>query len=118
MPYQKRAVSRFCKENSKVGEAYRYKERLSNFYRIKGIKQAKRVFIKILDDMALSKIPEIKTLRKTLLKWKDEILRFFETGLTNARVEGFNRKCKLIQRKAYGFRSFENYRLRALYNCS
>lgn len=68
--------------------------------------------------MAMSKIPEIQTLRRTLLKWRDEILRYFGTGLTNARVEGFNRKCKLIQRKAYGFRSFPNYRLRALYSCS
>ena len=117
-PYQRRAVSRFCRENPKVGEVYRFKERLSNFYRIKGKKQARRVLIKILDDMARSKLPEIKTLRRTLLKWINEILRYFETGLTNARVEGFNRKCKLIQRMAYGFKSFKNYRLRALYNCS
>lgn len=117
-PYQKKAVSRFCKENPKVGEVYRFKERLSNFYRIKGKKQARKIFIKITDDMAKSKLPEIKTLRKTLMKWHQEILRFFGTGLTNARIEGFNRKCKLIQRMAYGFRSFRNYRLRALYSCS
>jgi transposase len=67
--------------------------------------------------MALSKIKEIQTLRRTLMRWREEILRYFKTGLTNARVEGFNRKCKLIQRNAYGFRSFENYRLRALYSC-
>lgn len=117
-PYQKRAVARFCSENPNVGEAYRYKERVSNFYRIKGKKAARKILIKITDDMAMSKIPEIQTLRRTLLKWRDEILRYFGTGLTNARVEGFNRKCKLIQRKAYGFRSFPNYRLRALYSCS
>lgn len=116
--YQKKAVTRFCKENPKINEVYRFKERITNFYNIKGAKQARRIFIKITDDMATSKLPEIKTLRKTLMKWSDEILRYFETGLTNARVEGFNRKCKLIQRKAYGFKSFPNYRLRALYSCS
>jgi transposase len=118
LPHQKRAVSRFCNENEKVKEVYWFKERINNFYNIKGFKQARRVFSKITDDMARSKLKEIKTLRKTLMKWRDEILRYFETGLTNARVEGFNRKCKLIQRKAYGFKSFENYRLRALYSCS
>lgn len=118
LPYQKRAVSRFCKENTKVGEVYRFKERLSNFYNIKGYNQARRIFIKITDDMAKSKIKEIQKLRKTLLKWKNEILRYFKTGLTNARVEGFNRKCKLIQRNAYGLKNYNSYRLRVLYNCS
>lgn len=116
--YQKRAVSRFCKENPNVNEVYWFKERISSFYRIKGYKQARRIFIKITDDMAKSTLPEIKTLRRTLMKWADAILRYFKTGLTNARVEGFNRKCKLIQRKAYGFKSFPNYKLRALYLCS
>lgn len=118
LPHHKRALTRFCNENPNVNEVYRFKERIANFYNIKGFKQAKRIFIKILDDMAYSKIREIKTLRNTLLKWKNEILHYFKTGLTNARVEGFNRKCKLIQRKAYGFKSFENYRLRVLYSCS
>jgi transposase len=115
-PYQKRAVTRFCKVNPNVNEVY--KERITNFCNIKGHKQAKRIFIKITDDLALSKISELQTLRKPLMKWRDEILQYFKTGLTNARVEGFNRKCKLIQRKAYGFKSFENYRLRVLYACN
>lgn len=116
--YQKRAVTRFCQENEKVNEVYRFKERIVNFYKIKGFNQASRVFTKITDDMARSKLKEIKTLRKTLMKWREEILRYFKTGLTNARVEGFNRKCKLIQRTSFGLKSFENYRLRALYRCS
>lgn len=116
--YQRKAVNRFCRQHSKVAEVYRYKERLSGFYRIKGFKTAKRIFTKLTDDMAKSKLPEVQRLRKTLMKWREEILRYFKTGLTNARVEGFNRKCKLIQRKAYGFKSFKNYRLRALYSCS
>ncbi len=116
--YQKRAVTRFCKENQKVSEVYRFKERITNFYNIKGFNQASRVLTKITDDMGLSYIKEIRTLRKTLMKWREEILRYFKTGLTNARVEGFNRKCKLIQRTSYGLKSFENYRLRVLYSCS
>ena len=99
-------------------EVYRFKERITNFYNIKGFNQASRVLTKITDDMARSKIKEIRTLRKTLMKWRAEILRYFKTGLTNARVEGFNRKCKLIQATSYGLKSFENYRLRALYSCS
>ena len=116
--YQKLAVTRFCQENPNVNEVYRYKERITNFYKIKGFNQASRVLTKITDDMARSHLREIKTLRKTLMNWRDEILRYFETGLTNGRIEGFNRKCKLIQRTSYGLKSFKNYRLRALYSCS
>ncbi len=102
--YQKRAIGRFCRENPTLGEVYNFKERINNFYRIKGFNQASRILTKITDDMALSKIKEIRTMRRT--------------GLTNARIKGFNRKCKLLQRQAYGFQNFENYRLRALYKCS
>ena len=112
-----KAVNRFCRENPSVREIYKFKQRINGFYRIKGFKQDGRVLTKITDDMANSKIKELQTLRKTLMKWRREILQYFKTGLTNARTEGFNRKAKLIQRMACGYRSHRNYRLRALYAC-
>jgi Transposase len=42
----------------------------------------------------------------------------FGTGLTNARTEGFNNKAKLVKKRAYGYRSFRNYRLRLLNACA
>ena len=35
----------------------------------------------------------------------------------NGITEGFHRKMKLIQRRAYGFRNFCNYRLRMIAQC-
>ena len=35
----------------------------------------------------------------------------------NGITEGFHRKMKLIQRRAYGFRNFNNYRLRVIAQC-
>ena len=64
--------------------------------------------------MAQSKLKEIKRLRKTLMKWRQEILNYFRTGVTNARTEGFNNIAKLLQRNAFGFKSFKNYRLKVL----
>jgi transposase len=32
-------------------------------------------------------------------------------------IKGFHRKMKLIQRRAYGFKNFENYRLRVILEC-
>ncbi len=56
------------------------------------------ILIKITDQMALSTIPEIQTLRRTINKWHHEILNYFENKLTNGRTEGFKRVGKLIQR--------------------
>ena len=39
-------------------------------------------------------------------------------GLTNAITEGFNLKAKLVKRRAFGYRSFRNYRLRLLNACA
>ena len=67
-----------------------------------------------MDQMAHTKLPEIKTLRKTMLKLSEEILNYFKTKITNARTEGFNNLAKLYQKRAFGYKNFENYRLRLL----
>jgi transposase len=96
---------------------YQAKEAIMRLYRIRGYKQATRAFTKITDGLAHSKVKEVKTFRRTLMRWREEILNYFRTKITNARTEGYNRKAKLIQRNAYGFRNFNNYRLRVLYSC-
>lgn len=70
------------------------------------------------DGMALSPLPEIRTLRRTLMRWRTEILAYFSSGLTNGMTEGFNNKAKVVKRRAYGYRSFRNYRLRLLSACA
>jgi transposase len=94
-----------------------FKESLHGFYRINHPEAATRVLTKITDAMALCKIPEIKTLRRTLMRWRNEILNYFENRITNARTEGFNNVAKLIQKRAYGVKSFKFYRLRYLNAC-
>jgi transposase len=49
----------------------------------------------------LRRLPEIKKLRKTLMKWRVEIINHFENRLTNARTEGFNNVAKLYQKRAW-----------------
>ena len=47
--------------------------------------------------MAYSALPEVLTLRRTLMRWRREILAYFVCRLTNARTEGFNGKAKLVK---------------------
>lgn len=61
---------------------------MSRFYRIKGIKHTKRILTKLTGQMADSILPEIKTLRKTLCQYRNEILQFLESCITNCHTEG------------------------------
>ena len=58
---------------------------------------------------------------KTIIRWLDEIIAYFDNRTTSGVVEGINNKLKLIKRSAYGFRNFDNYKNRCLltwhFNC-
>ena len=112
--FERRALYEWLEHHPKMRELYHFKEALHGLYRCRGYNRAKRAMVGLLDRMAASTLPEIKKIRRTLMKWKNEILNYFATGITNGRTEGFNNLAKLLQKRAFGFRSFENYRLRLL----
>lgn len=74
-------------------------------------------FTRLLKQLEDTGFDLFKTLGKTLKSWQHEILRMFVFPYSNGITEGFHRKMKLIQRRAYGFRNFENYRLRVIVLC-
>ena len=49
----------------------------------------------------------------TIKRWIGEIIAYFDERTTQGVVEGINNKLKLIKRRAYGFRNFDNFRLRS-----
>lgn len=112
--YERTALDLWLLEHPKLKEIYWFKEALHRLYRTKGFLKAHRAFTKLTDRMALSKLPEILKLRATLMKWRKEIMHYFESGLTNGKTEGYNRRAKGEQYNAFGVRSFFNYRLRML----
>lgn len=112
------ALKSFLSHHPELFELYTWKEKLHRLYRTPGYHNAARAFRKLTDQMSWSTLPEIKTLRRTLLRWQEEILNYFLTGLTNARTEGFNNKAKVVKRRAYGYKSYENYRLKVLTACA
>lgn len=116
--WERQAIWNYLEQHPHLQELYRWKERLHKFYRTRGYYRAHMALRQMCDEMALSLLPEIKTLRRTLLKWREEILNYFLTGLTNGRTEGYNNLAKLVQKRAFGYKSFRNYRLRLLSACA
>ena len=64
-----------------------------------------------------NQVAPLQTLANTLDDWIAPIACMWRFARNNGITEGFHRKMKLIQRRAYGFRNFENYRLRVIAQC-
>ncbi|MGE0702092.1 MAG: transposase, partial [Hyphomicrobiaceae bacterium] len=65
-----------------------------------------------------SPFEDCRKLGAALESWQVEIGRMWRFSRSNGITEGFHRKMKLIQRRAFGFRNFENYRRRVRALCA
>ncbi len=72
----------------------------------------------LIDQLKRSGLALIESLGQTLERWSDEIARMWRFSKNNGITEGFHTKMELISRRAYGFRNFENYRLRVCVLCA
>jgi len=63
-------------------------------------------------------VPEVHRLARTIETWQTPIIAALQTGLTNARTEGYNRIIKHVGRIAFGFRNPDNQRRRVRWACT
>ena len=71
-----------------------------------------------LDHLRQAGLAQMVQLGETLNSWKEEIATMWRFTRNNGITEGFHNKMETITRQAYGFRNFENYRLRVKVLCS
>ncbi len=71
----------------------------------------------LIDEPRCSAFAPLASLAKTLHTWREPLAAMWRFTKNNGITEGFHRKMKLIQRRAYGFRNFQNYRLRVIAQC-
>ena len=64
-----------------------------------------------------SALVPLQVLAGSLTQWIEPIVCMWRFRKNNSITEGFHRKMKLIQRRAYGFKNFDNYRLRVIAQC-
>ena len=63
-------------------------------------------------------LPQMVPLGNTLHSWREEIATMWRFTRNHGITEGFHTKMEVLQRQAYGFRNFNNYRLRIKVMCS
>ena len=77
--------------------------------------QGRRLAARLIESLPACSIPEIARLGRTLRKWKDAFLAYFDTdGASNGPTEAINGIIELGRRIARGYRNPTNYRLRML----
>jgi transposase len=57
---------------------------------------------------------EVRSLGRTLRRWKHQIAAWHEAHVSNGPTEAANNLIKRVKRGAFGFTSFRNYRVRSL----
>jgi transposase len=101
---------------------YDFKQELVSLLKIKRKTQyeCKRIiplFLNYIEQLKDSLLEPLVTLGNTLDAWREEVARMFRFTKSNGITEGFHNKMEMISRRAYGFRNFENYRLRVKALC-
>jgi transposase len=71
-------------------------------------------FLRLLEQLGAS---PLRTLAQSLNAWLEPIVAMWRFSKSNGITEGFHNKMEMMTRRAFGFRNFENYRLRVLTHC-
>jgi len=101
--------------NAEVAIAHRVKEFLRDFYRMTGIDDAREALAALVHHSSKKAMsPEIQRLGRSIKRWFDKILNWHTAKVSNGPTEAINNLIKRVKRIGFGFRNFENYRIRVL----
>ena len=101
---------------------YRFKQRLCYLLlkkhrnRKQGEQLAPR-FLRAVYQLRQAGLAQLVQLGQTLHSWSEQIAAMWRFTRNNGITEGFHNKMELINRQAFGFRNFQNYRLRVKVLC-
>ena len=122
-PEQRIKLKAYLKEYPVLDAIYEFKQKLARLLLIKHrtVKQCRRlipILLNYISQLKATTLDALKTLGATLANWQEEIARMWRFTKNNAITEGFHTKMEMISRRAFGFRNFNNYRLRVTALCA
>jgi len=93
------------KHNAPLYRAYLLKEALADIFRVPSKDTAEEELDRWLAWASRSRLKPFVKAARTIRKYKEGILAYVETKLTNGLAEGFNNKLRMVARRAFGFHS-------------
>ena len=115
---ERRRLRRVFETQAELYTAWKLRERFRHWYETEDRVTAERLLVQWENEVRQGGIAEFIQLSQganaMLVEWREPILNYFDTKLTNGFVEGKNNRTKAIQRQAYGYSNPANLRMRVL----
>jgi transposase len=121
-PDQVQALGRYLQAHPAIAALYTFKQELWELLRPGGLNPQAcrpriREFLTRIQQLQESPFASLASLGHTLADWQEEIARMWRFSRNNGITEGFHTKMEMISRRAFGFKNFDNYRLRVRACC-
>src|ERR1019366_8245970 len=98
-----------------VQSTWSAKEAVRELHKLEDYELAGQFIDELIRDMADKSWPiEVRSLGRTLKRWRNVIIAWHKLHITNGPTESADNLTKRVKHVAFGFRSFRNYRVRAL----
>jgi len=116
---QKENLRQYLAQEPVLRALYFAKQQLNGFLVMKSLnrKRAQKMMPQFLALIEQFEQSPARALAQTLRAWLEPIVRMWRFTKSNGITEGFHTKMEMLSRRAYGFRNFENYRMRVLAQC-
>ncbi len=118
-PQQQLALQAYLIQWPVLQALYQAKQRLMSLLLVKTVnaKKARQLIPKFLALLSQFAQSPARALAATLRSWIEPIVGMWRFSKSNGITEGFHTKMEMLSRRAYGFRNFQNYRIRVLAHC-
>lgn len=103
--------------NLKTGRAWAIKESLRDLWKKATIEAARDHWKPWYWWATHSRLKPIIEAAKTIQRHLHNVFTYFVHRITNAVAEGLNSKIQTVKKRAYGFRSFENFKTAIFFHC-
>ena len=120
---QKERLAHYLSCYPALNTIYEFKQKLVSLLLLKAqtarsCKKLIPIFLDYIKKLKEAIFEPMVTLGKTLESWQKEVVRMWRFRKSNGITEGFHNKMEMISRRAFGFKNFENYRLRVRALCA
>jgi len=120
LPPDKHAnLHRCLAEHPGLHALYEAKQKLNRLLLLRNLRKQRAqqklpIRLKLIEQLRQT---PLRRLAKTLTSWLEPIVMMWRSNKSNGPTEGFHTKMEMISRRAFGFKNFENYRMRVMTHC-
>jgi transposase len=112
---QQQKLSRMLEASPELKSCYELKESFREvFNKNLSYKMAEKRLLRWITKVEATSFKALKSFINTLRNWWEQILNYFDGRFNNGFAEGVNLKIKMLNRRGYGYRNFNSFRLHVL----